>query len=159
MLTVFERLNSAGKYKHQKWTDTHLGAQLNFYDLHFFRRWRPFNNERGKWTLRQQLILLQIGVQIIFFAAIQNHFYWMTLEPFLPLKSGELYLLSICIKRLMSLFHARTAGPISTQFHTRGLRTNSGKVLNTRQTPSTQTRDPGVPQTLKPKQITGEKTV
>jgi len=39
------------------------------------------------------------------------------------------------------------------------LHANSGKVLNTSITLPTQTPDPGIPQTPKPKQITGEKTL
>jgi len=58
----------------------------------------------------------------------------------------------------MSPFHARTAEPISTKFCT-DLCTNSGKVLNTIMTPPTRPLDPGVPQTPKPKQVTGEKTL
>jgi len=45
---------------------------------------------------------------------------------------------------------------ISTKFCT-DLPTNSGKVLNTSMTPSTQLPDPMVPQIPKPKQIMGEK--
>jgi len=37
--------------------------------------------------------------------------------------------------------------------------TNSGKVLNASMTPQTQPLDPGVPQTPKPKWVTGEKTL
>jgi len=55
-------------------------------------------------------------------------------------------------------FHARTARPISTKFCT-DLPTNSGKVLNTSMTTPTQPVDPSVPQTLKPKWVTGEKTL
>jgi len=55
-------------------------------------------------------------------------------------------------------FHARTAGPISTKFCT-DLHTNSGKVLSTCMTPPTRPPDPGVPQTPKPQQVTGEKTL
>jgi len=55
-------------------------------------------------------------------------------------------------------FHARTAEPISTKFFT-DLPTNSVKVLNTSMTLPTWTPDPGVPQTLKPKWVTGEKTL
>jgi len=58
----------------------------------------------------------------------------------------------------MSPFHARTARPISTKFCT-DLPTNSGKVLNTTMTPPTRPPDPGVPQTPKPKWVTGEKTL
>jgi len=58
----------------------------------------------------------------------------------------------------MSLFHAGTAGLISTKFCT-DLPANSGKVLNTSMTPSTQPLDPRLPQTPKPKQVTGEKTL
>jgi len=58
----------------------------------------------------------------------------------------------------MSPFHARTAGPISTKFCT-DLHTNSGKVLNTSMTPQTRPLDPRVPQTPKPKRVTGEKTL
>jgi len=46
----------------------------------------------------------------------------------------------------------------STKFCT-GLPDNSGKVLNTSMTPKTWPPDPRVPQTPKPKQITGEKTL
>jgi len=55
-------------------------------------------------------------------------------------------------------FHARTARPISTKFCT-DLPNNSGKVLNTSMTLPTQPLDPGVPQTLKPKWVMGEKTL
>jgi len=58
----------------------------------------------------------------------------------------------------MSPFHILTAGPISTKFCT-DLPTNWGKVLNTRMTTPTRPPDPGVPQTPKPKWITGEKTL
>jgi len=58
----------------------------------------------------------------------------------------------------MSPFHARTARPISTKFCT-DLPTNSGKVLNKSMIPPTRTLDPRVPQTPKPKRITGEKTL
>jgi len=58
---------------------------------------------------------------------------------------------------LMSLFHKRTAKPISTKFCT-GLQTYSVKV-NTTMNPQTQPPDPGVPQTPKPKQIIGQKTL
>jgi len=50
----------------------------------------------------------------------------------------------------------QTARLISTKFCT-DLSTNSWKVLNTTITPPTQPPDPGVPQTPKPKQTTGEK--
>jgi len=53
----------------------------------------------------------------------------------------------------MSPFHART-----TKFCT-DLPANSWKVLNTSMTPPTQPLDPRVPQTLKPKWVTGEKTL
>jgi len=53
----------------------------------------------------------------------------------------------------MSLFHAQTARPISTKFCT-DLHTDAGKVLITSMTPPT----PRVPQSPKPKQISGEKT-
>jgi len=56
----------------------------------------------------------------------------------------------------MSPFHAQAAWPIFTKFCT-DLHTNSGKVLNTSMTPPTGPLDP-VPQTLKPKRVTGEKT-
>jgi len=52
----------------------------------------------------------------------------------------------------LSHFHKQTARPID-------LHTNSGKVLNTSMTPPTQPLDLGVPQTPKPKQVTGEKTL
>jgi len=58
----------------------------------------------------------------------------------------------------MSLFHKRTAWPISTKFCT-DLHTNSGKVLNTSLTLPTLHPDPGLLKTPKPKQITGEKTL
>jgi len=58
----------------------------------------------------------------------------------------------------MSPFHARTARPISTKFCT-DLPTNSGKVLNTSMIQPTQPLDPRLPQTLKPKWVTGEKTL
>jgi len=58
----------------------------------------------------------------------------------------------------MSPFHTRTARPISTKFCT-DLSTNSGKVLNTSMTPPTQPLNPRVPKTLKPKRVTGEKTL
>jgi len=48
----------------------------------------------------------------------------------------------------MSLFHARTARPISTKFCT-DLPTNPGMVLSTSMTPPTLPLDPGVPQTPK----------
>jgi len=50
----------------------------------------------------------------------------------------------------MSPFHARTARAIST---------NSGKVLITSMTPPIWPLDPEVPQTLKPKRVTREKTL
>jgi len=58
----------------------------------------------------------------------------------------------------MSPFHAQTAGPISTKFCT-DLPANSGKALNTSMTPPIQPLDSGVPQTPKPKRVTGEKTL
>jgi len=58
----------------------------------------------------------------------------------------------------MSPFHARTARPISTKFCT-DLPTNSGKVLNTSTAMPTQPLVPGVPQFLKPKWVTEEKTL
>jgi len=58
----------------------------------------------------------------------------------------------------VSLFHARTTLPASTKFCT-DLHTHSGKVLKTSMTLPTQPSDPGLPQTPKPKQITGEKTL
>jgi len=58
----------------------------------------------------------------------------------------------------MSPFRAQTARPISTKFCT-DLPTNSGKVLNASMTPPTQPLDPRVPQTPKPKRVTGEKTL
>jgi len=54
-------------------------------------------------------------------------------------------------------FHAQTAGPIPTKFCTERIPTNSGKVLNTTMTPPTRPLDPEVLQTLKPKQVMGEK--
>jgi len=54
--------------------------------------------------------------------------------------------------------NSNLARPISTKFCT-DLPTNSGKVLNTSMTLPTQLLDPGVPQTLKPKWVTGEKTL
>jgi len=69
------------------------------------------------------------------------------------------YGLSIYIYKSDCLYLCpRTAGPISTKFCT-DLPTNSGKVLNTSMTLPTQPPDPGVPQTPKPQQITGEKTL
>jgi len=56
----------------------------------------------------------------------------------------------------MFLFPMQTARLISDKFCT-DLSTNSWKVLNTTITPPTQPPDPGVPQTPKPKQTTGEK--
>jgi len=56
----------------------------------------------------------------------------------------------------MSLFYAQIRRPIFTKFCT-DLHNNSGKVLNTSLTQPTRSPDPGVPQTPKPKQITGEK--
>jgi len=58
----------------------------------------------------------------------------------------------------MSPFHARTARPISTKCCT-DLPTNSGKVLDTSMTTPTQPLHPRVPQTPKPKWVTGEKTL
>jgi len=58
----------------------------------------------------------------------------------------------------MSPFHARTARPISTKFCT-DIPTNSGKVLNTSMDPPIRPLDPRVPQTPKPKCVTGEKTL
>jgi len=59
----------------------------------------------------------------------------------------------------VSLFHAWTAVPISAKFCT-DLPTNSRKcVLNTTMTPPAQLPDSGIPQTPKPKQIIGEKTL
>jgi len=58
----------------------------------------------------------------------------------------------------MSLFHNQTPGTISTKFYT-DFHTNTGKVLNTSLTWPTQPPDPWVPQTSKPIQITGEKTL
>jgi len=58
----------------------------------------------------------------------------------------------------VSLFHVQTARPISTKFCT-DFHIDPGKVLITSVTPSTWLSDPGVPQTPKPKQITGEKTL
>jgi len=49
-----------------------------------------------------------------------------------------------------SLFHNRTARPISTKYCS-NLPTNSRKVLNTSMTPPSQPHDPRVPQALKPK--------
>jgi len=63
---------------------------------------------------------------------------------------------TVCTREPVSLFHAQTTGSISTKFCI-DLHTNSGKVLNTSMTPSTQPPDPGVTQNPKPKQITGEK--
>jgi len=56
------------------------------------------------------------------------------------------------------LFQVLTAVPISIKFCT-DLHTNSVKVLNTTMTPTAQLPDPGVPQTPKPDQITGEKAL
>jgi len=56
----------------------------------------------------------------------------------------------------VSVFHTRTANPISAKFCT-DLHTNSGKVLNTRLTLPIWPPDPRVTQTPKSKQITGEK--
>jgi len=58
----------------------------------------------------------------------------------------------------MTPFHARTARPIPVKFCT-DIPANSGKVLNTSRTPPTCPPDPVLPQTPKPKQITGEKTM
>jgi len=65
---------------------------------------------------------------------------------------------NLCTYIPVSLFHGRTAGPISTKFCT-DLHTNSMKVINTSMTPPTQTPDHRVSQTPKPKQIVGEKTL
>jgi len=65
---------------------------------------------------------------------------------------------TICTYVPMSLFHAQTAKPISTKFCS-DLPTNSGKVLNTSMTPLTLPLDPRLPQTPKPKWVTGEKTL
>jgi len=67
----------------------------------------------------------------------------------------------IYVERLfvhISLFQAQTTAPLSGIFCT-DLHTNSGKVLNTSLTPLTWPLDPGVPQTPKPKCVTGEKTL
>jgi len=60
----------------------------------------------------------------------------------------SIYLLYLSTYKLlfvpMSPFHARTTGPISTEFCI-VLHTNSGKVLNTGMTLPTQPPDPGVP--------------
>jgi len=48
----------------------------------------------------------------------------------------------LCIYVPVSLFHVRTARPISTKF-SRSLHTNSGKVLNTSMTPPN--KPPGTP--------------
>jgi len=58
----------------------------------------------------------------------------------------------------MSLFHARTAVPMSIKFCA-DLHTTSGKNLNSNMTLPTQPPDPWAPQTPKPKQITGGKTL
>jgi len=69
-------------------------------------------------------------------------------------QNKSIYILSDCLY----VCTYQTAGPISTKFCT-DLHTNSGKVLNTSMTTPTQPLDPGVPQTPKPKWITGEKTL
>jgi len=58
----------------------------------------------------------------------------------------------------VSLFHARTAQPISTKFCT-DLDTNSGRVLNTSMAPPTRPPDPRATHPRGNLQITGEKTL
>jgi len=86
---------------------------------------------------------------------------WRKLIKFLPGSAGPGWLIYIYKCETvwpMSPFHARAARSISTKFCT-NLPTSSGKVLNTSITSPIQPLDPGVPQTPKPKWVTGEKTL
>jgi len=67
-------------------------------------------------------------------------------------REGAMFNVTSC----MSLFHPRTAKPISAKFCT-DLHTNSGKGLNTSMTLPIWPPDFRVPQTPNPKQVTGEK--
>jgi len=71
---------------------------------------------------------------------------------------ASIYKKNVCTYLCMSLFHMRTARPISTKFCTY-LQTNSVKVLNTSMTPPTWPPDPMVSQFSKLSQVTGEKTL
>jgi len=157
-----------------------LWTQIILWKLNFLDQWDKYSLQSQSFYQithffgsHQSSILFTLILKVIEWTNLFHYFSWTTgganclLSRFYSRETWsivfwiQIYSTSIFVKVTvctyvipLSPFHARTAGQISAKFCT-DLTTNSGKVLNTSMTPPTLPLDPGVPQILKPKWVTG----